>query len=362
MGKKQIRAQCLLPSDSKQSCYEQELAENPWLEAIRILEQVQGDYSQAKSQLDLLCHQFTEKETATNYHLRHIIPAFAETSSLLEKHNVANPVDRGMAIKKTSRNINSLRAYCLGNFEVQFNWKRYDRWHSLKAKSLLRYLVAQKNKPVPKEVLIETLWPECDPESGSNNLKSTVYALRQMFTKGETDKLVDSPIIVFSEGRYSIDPNVMLWVDLDEFEFNWLTGRRLEKANEMEESTRHYRLAEELYRGDYLEDEPYAEWTLLRREALKDTYLAILIKLINSSFKAEDYENCIVYSQKILNKDSCNEEAYQWLIRCYSRLGQRQRAQRWYNLCVVTLKKELDSTPNRQTTALYKRLGNEEPI
>ena len=178
MGRKQTHSQCLLPSYSKQSCYEQELAENPWLVAIRILEQVQGDYSQAKSQLDLLCHQFTEKETATNRHLRHLIPTFAETSSLFEKHGADNPADQGITAKKTSHQVHSLRAYCLGNFEVQFNWKRYDRWHSLKAKSLLRYLVAQKNKPVPKEVLIETLWPECDPESGSNNLKSTVYALR----------------------------------------------------------------------------------------------------------------------------------------------------------------------------------------
>jgi DNA-binding SARP family transcriptional activator len=346
----------------KQTLFEQELSNNPWLEAIRILEQVQGDYSQAKNQLDLLCHQFTEKETSTNRHLRHLIPAFAETSSLLEKHQASNPEDRGIAAKKTARQINSLRAYCLGNFEVQFNWKKYDRWHSLKAKSMLRYLVAHKNRPVPRDVLIETLWPECDPESGSNNLKSTVYSLRQMFTKGENDKLVDSPIIIFAEGNYFIDPNIVLWVDLDEFEFNWLTGRRLEKANETEESVRHFQLAEELYRGDYMEDEPYAEWTLLRREALKDTYLAILLKLINSSFKAEDYENCIVYSQKILNKDSCNEEAYQWLMRCYSRLGQRHRAQQWYNLCAITLKKELDSTPNRKTTALYKRLANREPI
>jgi len=63
----------------------QESSNNPWLAAIRILEQVQGDYSQAKSQLDLLCQQFTEKETATNRHLRYLIPAFTENSSLLEK-------------------------------------------------------------------------------------------------------------------------------------------------------------------------------------------------------------------------------------------------------------------------------------
>jgi len=153
-----------------------------------------------------------------------------------------------------------------------------------------------------------------------------------------------------------LSPKLELWVDVDDFERMWAAGLRLEKRRDVEGAARQYRLANELYRGDYLEDEPYAEWTLLRREALKDTYLAILGKLANISFKANDYDNCIRYSQKILAKDSCHEEAYRWLIRCYIRLGQPHRALQWYDLCVAALKREIDSTPDHETTSLYHQL------
>jgi len=63
MGKSQVRSRYISPSDPKQN-YNEQGAENPWFDAIRILEQVQGDYSQAKYSLDLLCHQFSEKEAS----------------------------------------------------------------------------------------------------------------------------------------------------------------------------------------------------------------------------------------------------------------------------------------------------------
>ena len=73
-------------------------------------------------------------------------------------------------------------------------------------------------------------------------------------------------------------------------------------------------------------------------------------------------DEALVRAQKILDKDSCHEEAYRRLIRCYVRLGQRHRAQQWYNLCVATLKRELDSMPDRETISLYHQLLNQEHI
>lgn len=124
-------------------------------------------------------------------------------------------------------------------------------------------------------------------------------------------------------------------------------------------ATEKYRLAQELYRGDYFEDDLYLDWTMLPREALKDTYLAILGKLAQSSFEESDHESCIIFSQKILEKDVCHEEAYRWLIKCYFGLGQYHRAQQWYNVCAGTLKRELDINPDKKTTALFYQLQHQ---
>lgn len=170
------------------------------------------------------------------------------------------------------------------------------------------------------------------------------------------------PYLLFLQGSYLINPEIELWIDVEEFEQHWSLGRRLEREGKSAEVIREFELAEALYRGDYLEDEPYENWTLLRREALKDTYLAILGKLADHSIGAANYESCVIYCQKILAKDPCREDAYRQLMRGYSRLGQRNRALHWYEICRRTIQAELDTTPDHETTALYHQLLRNELI
>jgi two-component SAPR family response regulator len=341
-----------------------DLFQQQWQAMLCTLQQVQADYSHAKKQLEHVHYAFGERERAAGEQLRYLLDTVTTTPTRVDGIKTGNKGEYDASESLVPPQMVFLRAYYFGNFEVYLNEKRLDKWSSLKAKALLKFLVSRRGKPVAKDVLVETLWPNCNPEVGSNNLKSAIYALRQVLRHGELkdDNKTNCTFVQFSEARYMLSPKLGLWVDVDDFEHMYMIGQRLEKQGDIEGAAKQYQLAEELYRGDYLEDELYAEWTLLRREALKDTYLAILGKLASISFRADDYENCIGYSQKILSKDSCHEEAYRWLIRCYFRLGQRHRAQQWYNLCVATLKKELDSMPDRKTISLYHQLLNQDPI
>ncbi len=145
---------------------------------------------------------------------------------------------------------------------------------------------------------------------------------------------------------------------MEEFEKCRVNGRRLEKELRKAEAMREFEKAETLYRGDYLEDELYEEWTLLRRETLKDSYLIILSKLADYCLQMCDYENCIHYSQKILAKDQCREDGYRNLMRCYLKLSQRNRALRWYEICCQTIKAELDAVPEKETMELGENIIN----
>lgn len=111
-----------------------------------------------------------------------------------------------------------------------------------------------------------------------------------------------------------------------------------------------------------MEENPYEEWTLLRREALKDTYLAVLGKLADYSLQAADYESCIVYCQKTLVRDACREDAYRRLMRSYSRLGQRYQALRWYRICKRVIQTELETSPDPETVALYHQILQASPV
>jgi DNA-binding SARP family transcriptional activator len=188
-----------------------------------------------------------------------------------------------------------------------------------------------------------------------------MHGLRQTFGSLFDDEQ-GFPYIVFVQGAYQINPEIVLWIDVEQFELHWEKGRRLLIQGKKDEAMREFRLAEELYKADYLADEPYEEWTLLRRESLQDTYLNILGKLAESYIQDAEYENCINYCLKILDKDSCREDAYQMMMRCYSRSGLKSRALRWYEICRRTLESELDTAPAPETTHLYRQILNNEPV
>ncbi|MBI4332948.1 MAG: winged helix-turn-helix domain-containing protein [Chloroflexi bacterium] len=333
--------------------------EQRWRIALELMQSLLNDYCRARSQLEETCRALVGRGKDTEQRLRCLLGLAANASQ-------ADPAGRDGADYGQDTRLDPegappvLRACCFGSFEIYLDGKKIDRWPSLKAKSLLKFLVAFRNRPVARDVLVETLWPECAPEAGRNNLKAAIYALRQLLLSHQS--LPRAPqLVLFSEGQYLINPDAQLLVDVDEFERRWLTGRSLEKEGRHEEAAEEYRRAERLYRGDYSEDDIYADWTLLRREAWKDAYLTILGKLANSSFEAGDHESCILYSQRILARDVCHEEAYRWLIRCYSRSGNYYRARQWYDLCAAILKKELDAVPDRKTTALLRHIPQQEP-
>jgi len=324
---------------------------NEWIEqyqtAIQLLKLVQVDYGRARQELQEVSSHFAEREGAT---ARQVCTAL----EALDKVNAAPSAT-------VQQSVPTLEVYCLGKFQVRVGWRKIEQWHSVKAKSLLRYLVAQPGRLVSKDILMEALWPGCDPSLANNNLKATVRALRQTLNLNHgTSK--DFAWVLFQDGNYLINSEAHLWVDAEQFEYHWQAGRRLEEEGKIAEAIREHKAAESLYKGDYLEDDPYEEWTYLQREALKDQYLAILGKLADYSIRDSDHEGCIVYCQKILVRDSCREDAYRRLMCCYSRLEQRNRAIAWYRLCERTIKKELDVSPDRRTIALYQNLLSDESI
>ena len=340
-----------------------------WKDTILLLRLVQIDYEGARKQLENVSHTLSEREALISQRLQYaflasggyrtlcLVPYGAGTTWNQIGKTTLGKLTEPAALPQAMR----LEARCLGRFELCCEYRRVDQWQSMKAKSVFQCLMTKPREPIVKDLLMETLWPDSDPQVASNNLKAAVHSLRR--TLGSLFNKQDRfPYILFLQGNYQLNPDIDLWVDVEEFERHWTTGRYLGKEGKLTEAMREYELAESLYRGDYLEDEPYEEWTLLRREALKDTYLIILGKLADHSMEITDYEGSIIYCHRILVKDPCREDAYRRLMCCYSRLGQRSRALRWYEMCRRTIQTEVDAPPDVQTTALYHQLLRNEPI
>lgn len=338
-------------------------------DTIRLLELVEKDYQGTRKQLENLGRTLAERETLVSQRIQSARIASGNNSCLClmsyQSRTMGNQL--GTAIlgmieqDRTLPRLMRLEIHCLDGFQVSADGVRVERWESIKAKSLFQYIMTKPRKSVSKEVLMEALWPDCDPKVSSNNLKAAMHGLRQTFSN-LFNMEQSFPYVVFTQGAYQINPEILLWLDVKQFELYWEKGRRLQIEGKQNEAMQEFKLAEELYKDDYLADDPYEEWTLLRREALQDIYLNILGRLADNYLNSIDYDNCIIYCLKILDKDPCREDAYQRIMRCYSRSGLRNRALKWHEICQKAIKADLDTEPDHETTRLYQQLLNNESI
>lgn len=324
-------------TDRKRGIRVREVAEKPLsldpASAAIWLAQAQAEYERLLSSLAALATQLNA------------MGATIQSASAAEHHPI--PAQEGTETQPL------IRVNMLGPFQLDAGGRSYGPGVPGQVRTVLEYLVSQGKRPTPKDALLDLLWPDAGPQVACSRLRVVMHTLRKSIPCKE---LGIEELVVSAGNNFMLNPQVGLWVDVAEFEQHWRNGWRLGRAGNLEGALHEYEQAEALYIGDYLEDEPYADWTLLRREALRDAYASILTMLATMSVKEGDYTGAIIWSQKLLAQDNCREDAYRLLIVSHSRLGQRNRALYWYGLCAGTLQKELGMEPSSETQSIYSRI------
>lgn len=246
----------------------------------------------------------------------------------------------------------SLVVYCLGAFRVYQGDRLITDWNGIKGKSIFKYLLAHRETPIAKDILMDLLWPGADPESARRSLHQAIYSLRQALRRGNPD----FAHVYFENDCYLLNPQISIWVDSIEFEEHLRAGRRLEAAGRITEAIAEYGIAESLYQGDYLEEDLYEDWPAAEREHLRRTYCDLADRLSEHYVRNGEYNAAIALCHKILARDNCHEPAHRRLMRCYLGQGQRHLAVRQYQTCVEVLQEELELGPSEETEALYQRI------
>lgn len=249
-----------------------------------------------------------------------------------------------------------LEVHFFGRFEILYRGKVLPLGQHGKALAILRYLVANVPRPVSQDYLMGWLWPESDLKKARWSLNSAVCALRKVLGGAET--LTVSPIrVVLEGGCYRLSTNVRASSDRDAFDTLYASGQQFERDGRLREASAEYEKAIELYRGDFLVEDLYEEWTSIERERLVTAYADMLKRLAVYYVRNGRCHESIRACYRILEKDRCDEDTHRLLMECFVRLGQRARALRQYRLCEQALGNEYDATPSPETRAFYTSLS-----
>jgi DNA-binding SARP family transcriptional activator len=258
---------------------------------------------------------------------------------------------------KEDKSVLRVTACLLGSFRVSVNDHNVEKWPGRRGKSVLKYLLANLNEEISRDVLMDVFWPDSAPDSARNNLNVAMHNLRQAFSH-----VCQEPVVIFKRGNYRMNPEINIWTDIDEFERHFQASRQLESAGQIPDASNEYEIAANLYQGDFLADDPYDEWPIITRERLRVMYLETLDHLSRIYFSQGQYAACAALCQRILERDDCREDAHCRLMRSYSRQGQHNLALRQYQTCVEALRTQLDVDPEATTIQLADRIRRHEQV
>jgi DNA-binding SARP family transcriptional activator len=250
-----------------------------------------------------------------------------------------------------------LSARLLGSLAVSLNGIVVDTLSSRRARQVLAYLLLHRSSAVPRDVLMDTFWPEATPEAARNNLHVALSGVRRALRAA-------SPVSVLlrRHDNYRLAGADFIWVDVEEFSQHCADGRRADRAGDPTTAIRCYAAADRLYEGDLLADDPYAGWLLSEREAVRFEALHSLRRLAELNAANGDHSGAVLTARRALGIDPYDEAVHRQLMLAYREVGQLHLALVQYQRCADLLWQAFQVRPSPETVSLNEQLRRHQPV
>jgi DNA-binding SARP family transcriptional activator/tetratricopeptide (TPR) repeat protein len=209
---------------------------------------------------------------------------------------------------------------------------------SPKARSLLAYLILHRGRAVPRDRMAGIFWPERSDVRARRALSNALWQIRRALGPAGDRLIAERDFVTFS-----LHPDDRL--DVATFEKN-VHAASLPKLSE----------AVALYRADFLEA-CYDDWALVERERLRELYLRVLEQLTTLHKQRGDYEQAVVYAQRLAAADPLREAAHRELMRLYHLLDRPRAALEQFAALRDLLEEELGIPPAPVTVALRQEIA-----
>jgi DNA-binding SARP family transcriptional activator/CRP-like cAMP-binding protein len=314
--------------------------------------------SELQSTLSRVVENGAEPDVKKSESLR-LLSEFAKFQTTLVGEDVIADAQKKVVEMKRALHRSSvphLFIRTLGGFQVFRDEKLMEEseWEANQPKLLLKAMIALRSHGVPKDVLIEALWPEVSPQSGERNFKVILHRLRRAL-EPEMDRNYGSSYVHLKANLIYLDDD-LCHVDLDDFLACYRRGERKDEEGDVKSAITLYKQAIELYSGDFLPEDLYVSWAVEKREEIRDRNLSLLFRVAELLEKRGNLKSATDYYRRVLQKDPASEAAYQRLMLNYSSRGMRNAALKAYEDCVKALRNELNAEPEALTVSLYRKL------
>jgi DNA-binding SARP family transcriptional activator len=233
-----------------------------------------------------------------------------------------------------------LRIRTLGGLRVDGPEPLSGEWLEQRPGQLLRLLVCERHRVVPADAIAEALLPHAG-HAAVSNVRYLVHTLRARLEPSRARRSASS-FVVSHRGGYTLHRQ-QVWIDADDFERRVGEGMAALAAGDRSRAAERLRRAVALYDGDFLADEPYAEWALAERDRLHAVAGRALRTL--ADLHAADPAAAIGYLERLAAIEPLDDDVERDLLSTWLRLGRKSRAARHYQAYRLRLMREFGERP-----------------
>jgi predicted ATPase/DNA-binding SARP family transcriptional activator len=241
-----------------------------------------------------------------------------------------------------------LQLFLLGTFRVLVDAQPVDaaKWRRRKASALIKLLALTPAHRLHREEIAALLWPEAAPTAASNNFHQALYLARHALGVPGAQP---ARWLRLEEDVLSLSPDEPVWIDVEAFEAAAAQARR-------GRDPQLYRRALDLFSGELLPEDRYADWAVPRREVLQRESIQLKIGLAEACQARGELESAGELLRQVLAELPHHEPAHRALMALYAQRGERDRALAQFETLRQALQAELAAEPDPATRRLYEEI------
>ncbi|MFI6907233.1 BTAD domain-containing putative transcriptional regulator [Nonomuraea sp. NPDC050394] len=224
------------------------------------------------------------------------------------------------------------------------------------AASLLAYLVLQRERPQPRDVVAAAFWGGLSTAEARRRLNTALWRLRRVIEPAHVAR--GTYLLVEPTGAMSFNGRSDARVDVARFEA--AVTPALGPGRVSAADAERLKGAVGLYVGDLLEG-TYDDWVVLERERLRELHLRAMARLLTWYRGTGDLDTALTFGQAILDAEPLREDVHRAMIEMHAAAGRRAQALSQYEICRRLLRDELGVDPLPETTAAAARIASGAP-
>ena len=242
--------------------------------------------------------------------------------------------------------MSELEIRLFGGFELRREGRELDPLPLRAARSLLAFLVLNRERPHTRDLLAGTFWPDFDESRARRRLSQALWQIQTSLRREEGERyIIGAPDTV----RFNAEADFSLDVD----RFNELVITAGAATDNLEE-TELLQKAVDLYTGDLLAGF-YDDWLFPTQDELRSRLLEALERLTELAMGRGDHDAALRPARRLAHEDEFNEEAHRKVMRIAVLAGRHSEAIKQFEECRRILSEELGTEPSPETMAVYER-------